>query len=133
MAARDRFRADPALLAALAGGQPVEAAARVAHVSERTTRRRLGDPTFQRALADARRIVLGQALGVLTDAATAAARTLRALLDAESESVRVRAATAILDAARAHVELDDLAQRVVALETASETWEPPAPSRRWHA
>lgn len=133
MSASDRFRADPALLAALAGGQSIEAAARAAHVSERTARRRLGDPTFQRALAEARRIVLGQALGVLTDAATAAARTLRALLDAESESVRVRAAVAILDAARAHVELDDLAQRVAALETESETWEPPAASRRWHA
>jgi hypothetical protein len=116
MSASDRIRADPALLAALAGGQTVEAAARVARVSERTARRRLGDPTFQRALADARRLVLGQALGVLTDAATAAARTLRALLDADADSIRLGAARAILDAAKQHVELDDIARRLEALE-----------------
>jgi hypothetical protein len=131
MAAGGRSHADTALLAALASGQTIEAAAKIAHLSERTARRRLDDETFQRALAEARRALLAQALGVLTDAATAAAQTLRTLLDAESESVRVRAAVAILDAARAHLELDDLAQRVEALETMSETWEPPAPERRW--
>jgi hypothetical protein len=116
MAACDRSHADTALLAALASGQTIEAAAKIAHLSERTARRWLDDETFQRALAEARRALLAQALGVLTDAATAATRTLRALLDAESESVRVRAAVAILDQARAHVETDDLAQRLAVFE-----------------
>jgi hypothetical protein len=133
VAGGDRSRADTLLVAGLAAGQSVEAAARQAGVSERTARRRLGDPTFQRALAEARRVVLAQALGVLVDASTAAARALRALLDAEGESIRLRAAVAILDAARAHVELDDLAQRVEALETQSESWEPPRTEQRWHA
>jgi hypothetical protein len=131
MAAGGRSHADTVLLTALASGQTIEAAAQIAHISERTARRRLDDETFQRALAEARRALLAQALGVLSDATTAAARTLRALLDAESESVRVRAAVAILDQARAGIELDDLAQRVEALGTMSETWEPPTPGRGW--
>jgi len=105
-----------ALVVALASGGSLAEAARRAHCSESTVARRLRDPAFQQQVADARRAMLGQALGILTDAATAAAQALRALLDAEGESVRLRAAVAILDAARAHVELDDLAQRVAALE-----------------
>jgi hypothetical protein len=88
-------------------------------VSERTVTRRLQDPAFQRALAVARRQLVSRACGQLAAAATAAAQTLRACLDAEGDSVRLRAALGILDQVRAHIELDDLAQRVAALEGAA--------------
>ena len=133
MAGSDRSRADAALLAALAGGRTVEAAAQQAGVSERTARRRLVDETFRQALAEARRQLLAAAIGRLADAATDAAETLRRNLTCGMPSVEVAAARAILDQARAGVELDDLAARVEALETMSETWEPPAPVHRWRA
>jgi hypothetical protein len=105
-----------ALIGALASGGSLAEAARRAHCSESTVARRLRDPVFQQQVADARRAVLAQALGILTDAATAAAQTLRALLDADADSIRLGAARAILDAAKQHVELDDIARRLEALE-----------------
>jgi hypothetical protein len=56
----------------------------------------------------------------------------RALLGAESDTVRARAAMAILDQARQHVELDDLAARVQALEEQAESIQPPR-GRSWSA
>jgi hypothetical protein len=54
MAGSDRSRADGALLEALLAGRTTGQAAADAHVSERTVRRRLNDPGFQRQLAEAR-------------------------------------------------------------------------------
>src|SRR5437763_809214 len=117
MTGNDRnHKGGPALIAGLASGQTVVDAARAAGLSERTVRRRLEDARFRQAVADARAALLSRAVCMLADASTEAAQTLRGLLTAESETVRARAAVAILEQARAGIELDDLAERVAALE-----------------
>jgi len=120
VAGGDRSGADSALIAALASGLPVQDAATGAHVSERTARRRLEDPAFRRQVAAARAAVLEQAIGRLVDATTEAADSLRSLLTAESESVRLAAAKSILDQGFRGVELLDLAERVEQLEQADQ-------------
>ncbi len=134
MAGGDRRQADTALVAALAAGQPVDAAARAARVSERTAYRRLTDPAFKRAVQTARAELLAQAVGRLADAATAAVVTLRALLDAETDSVRLGAARVILDAGMKGAELVDLAERVATLEEQqAAVLDGPGERGRWRA
>src|SRR5262245_3905144 len=89
--------ADSALIAALAAGDTAAEAARKAGVSERTVRRRLDDPGFKRALEAAKAEALARAVAKLSDRAVAAVDTLAALLDAESESVRLGAARSVLE------------------------------------
>lgn len=131
MAGGDRSRADSLLLAALTAGQTVEGAAKLAGVSPRTVARRLEDPDFKSALADARRALLSQALGRLADGTTEAAEALRRNLKCGLPSVEVVAAKAILAEVRAAIELDDLAGRVAALEAAADAALPKG--RRWSA
>ena len=119
MAGGDRSGADVALIAALASGLTVQDAATQAHVSERTARRRLEPREFRRQVADARAAVLERAIGRLVDATTDAADTLRALLKADSESVRHAAAKTLIESASKGLELLDLVERVAALEEAS--------------
>src|SRR2546430_17539526 len=89
MQKRDRNRGDELLLGALAAGSPVEQAAETAGVSGRTAYRRLADPVFARRLAQARDDLISGALGELADCASAAVATLRALLSATDERVRL--------------------------------------------
>ena len=131
MAGSGRTNADAALIGALASGQTVAAAARTARVSERTAHRRLADPGFRRAVSQTRAELLAQAVGQLAEATTAAVGTLRALLDAEAESVRLSAARAILDGALKGVEFTDLSERVQALEDQAEAVKPALGQRRW--
>jgi len=134
VAGGDRRQADTALIAALAAGQPVDAAAQAAQVSERTAYRRLADPAFKRAVQTARAELLAQAVGRLADAATAAVATLRDLLDAEADSVRLGAARAILDAGMRGTELVDLAERVATLEEQqAAVLDAPGKPGRWSA
>jgi len=97
MADNGREKGDDALLLALAAGATVREAARQARVCERTAARRLADPDFRRRLAEARADMVQRALGKLSDASTAAADALRALLKAKKETVRLSAARAILE------------------------------------
>jgi len=85
------------VLAALLGGATPEEAARQAGVSEHTVRRRLHDPDF-RARLDAAGSELVAAVAVtLTEGAAEAASALRGLLHAQSESVQLGAARALLE------------------------------------
>jgi len=113
-----------ALIAALAAGLTVREAAGRAHIGERTARRRLEDPAFRRRVADARAALLERAIGRMAASTTAAADTLQALLDAESESVRHAAAKTLLELASRGIELLDLAGRVEQLERAAEAMSP---------
>jgi len=97
-----------------------EAAAKAAGVSESTLARWMRDPTFAAAVREARRRALEQALGALSAATAEAVETLRVLLGAEGEAVRVRAAVAILDHALRGAETQDLEERIAALEAALE-------------
>jgi hypothetical protein len=97
MAEIGRRKRDAALLLALASGQTIRDAARAAGIGERTATRRVADPEFRRLIAQTRNEMTNRALGRITDAMTAAADTLRALLNAEAESVRLAAARTILE------------------------------------
>jgi hypothetical protein len=85
------------LLAAVAAGSTA-AAAQLAGVSERTVRRRLSDPEFQRRVEDARAETVYRALSRISAVAIMATETLVALMEPnEPRSVRLNAAKAVLD------------------------------------
>ena len=97
MADDDRKKGDPVLLLGLARGDSVRAAATAAGVSERTAYRRLEDAEFRRRVAGARADMVARAVGLLADASTDAVATLKGLLHAESESVKLGAARSVLE------------------------------------
>jgi hypothetical protein len=111
-------RRDELLLAALASGTPVEQAAKTAGVSKRTAYRRLADPRFASRLAQARDELISSALGELVEGASKAVKTLRSLLDAEDERVRLAAAKGHLEQLLRLRETLALNQRLAALERA---------------
>ena len=111
-------------------GQAVEAmlreptvarAAAAAGVNERTLRRWLAEPGFRAALLAARREAFGQAIGLTQRYAPVAVATLvKVMNDAgAAASARVTAAGVLLRLGREGIELDDLADRVAALERAA--------------
>jgi hypothetical protein len=107
---------DDALAAAVAAGTSIKEAARAAGVSERTAYRRQQDPEFRRRVAEIRSSFLSDAVGRLAEASTEAVSTLKALLNASSDSVRLSAARAILEFGPKLREHTELAERISALE-----------------
>ncbi|HXQ21994.1 MAG TPA: helix-turn-helix domain-containing protein [Candidatus Acidoferrales bacterium] len=105
-------------IAALLSEATITAAAKQCGCGERTLRRWLSEADFRRAYREASRRVLDDAVARLRALTGEAVETLRTAFAAQSDSVRVRAATAILDAA-IKVETDDLGARVAALEAAA--------------
>jgi len=112
----DLFMGDDALVLGLASGATVRRAARKAGVAERTAGRRLADPDFRRRVHEARAALFERAIGRLARAATKAADTLAALLDADSESVRLGAARALLELGSKLHESVTLENRIAELE-----------------
>ena len=131
MTAGDRKTAEAALLAALAGGATVQEAAEQAGVSEATAYRRLREPAFCQQLSEARAELIKRAVGRLARDCSAAADTLRDLLTAESETVRLGAAKGILELAVKIREHDELAERVAALEAQHAAQDPRRGARTW--
>jgi hypothetical protein len=116
MAEKGRRKGDDALLTALASGQTVRDAARSAGIGERTAFRRVADPDFRRRVAELRAEMIGRALGQLADGMTEAAGTLRKLLAADGESVRLGAARSILELGNKLREAVELERRMADLE-----------------
>jgi HEAT repeat protein len=112
----DRKNADSVLVMALACGGTVEAAAKAADVGESTVYRRLREPAFRRRVTEARDEMVVRAVARLSATSTLAADTLRELLKARAETVRLGAARAILELGGKLREQEDLAERVAALE-----------------
>jgi molybdenum-dependent DNA-binding transcriptional regulator ModE len=112
----NRPRGEELLLGALAAGGSVEQAARAAGVSVRTAYRRLACPGFRTRLASARDELISAALGELVGCAAEAVATLRQLLQADDERVRLTAARAILEQLLRLRETITLAQRLASLE-----------------
>jgi hypothetical protein len=100
----------------LAAGGSVGPAAAAAGVSERTAYRRLADPGFRQRLAALRDELISAALGELTNSASDAVATLRRLLQAGDERVRLAAARAILEQTLRLREAVSVEQRLSALE-----------------
>jgi hypothetical protein len=116
MAAGGRKTADDALALALAAGRTAREAAAACGLSERTAYRRLADPAFRRRADALRADLVDRALGRLADGMADAADTLRLLLGARSESVRLGAARALLEVGAKLRESVDLEQRLRAVE-----------------
>jgi hypothetical protein len=117
MADNGRRKGDAALLlVALAAGETIRDAASLAGIGERTATRRIADPAFRRQITELRAEMVQRALGKLADAATDAARTLRGLLAAESESVQLGAARSILELGNKLREVVEMEQRIEELE-----------------
>jgi hypothetical protein len=116
MAENGRRKGDVALMLALAGGQAVRDAARLAGVGERTATRRVADAGFRRRVADLRAEMVARAAGQLADGMAAAAATLRGLLTAKSEPVRLAAARSILEIGNKLREAVELEARLQAVE-----------------
>jgi molybdenum-dependent DNA-binding transcriptional regulator ModE len=88
----DRF------ILAIASGRTVRAAAKYAHISERTAWRHTADTAVQFRIAAIRRQLVTRAVGRLSAGMTAAARELERLLRRDpSANVRLAAARTILD------------------------------------
>ena len=116
MTGNDRRKGDDALLLALAAGKTITDASIAAGLGERTARRRLDGPDFRRRVAEARTEMVSRALGKLADSMTEAADTLRQLLRAEGESVRLGAARSVLELGNKLRESVEIEARLQALE-----------------
>ena len=94
----------------LAAERLVKEAGRVAGCCKRVVYNRLTDPAFKPLVTEFRRAMLDEAVGKLAMVAGRAVEVLTAALDDERATIRVRAATTLLDAllrVRAHAELED--------------------------
>ncbi len=109
---------DQAIAALLAASNIPDAAVQ-AGVGERTLYRWLQDAVFQRAYREARRQVVQHAIVQVQHACEGAVATLRAVMENADApaSARVSAARVVLDTSIKAVELEDIEQRLVALET----------------
>ena len=97
-------------------------AAGEAQVGERTLYRWLREPAFSRAYRDARREAFGQAIALTQKYAPLAVATLAKVMadPAAPWTAKVSAASTILRFGREGIELDDLAARLDALESAAQ-------------
>ncbi|MBI3947273.1 MAG: hypothetical protein HY321_15215 [Armatimonadetes bacterium] len=94
----------------------IEAAAKAAGVKRETLWRWRREPAFREALAEARRDAFGAAVSRLAHTCASAAETLARNLECGAPTVEVNAAKAILEHARAAIELDHLSERLAAVE-----------------
>src|SRR2546430_12729651 len=105
-------------IAALLTCSAITDAAKQCGIGEVSLHRWLKEPTFQAAYREARREVVQHAIAQIQRASSEAVETLRAVMqDAEAPaSSRVAAARTVLDMSLRAVEIEDLQQRVEALE-----------------
>jgi hypothetical protein len=110
-------KSDTVLVLLLACGASPEAAAEKAGVSLRTLRRRWADPAFRALVEDLRKDMLYRAAAMFTAATTASVKTIAELQQsAVSESVRLRAAKAIIELGFKMREGVALEERIARLE-----------------
>ncbi len=100
----------------LASGSTVVQTAAETGAGERTIHGWLDNPTYRAFVARTRDRILDATVGRLTNSATRAVMVLESLLGSENESVRLRAATSILDAMIRTREHGEITARVAELE-----------------
>jgi hypothetical protein len=107
------------VLALLVGGHTIEAAAKGGATNPATVHAWLKKPGFAQSYKDARRGVVNQATAQLQAACADAVSTLLTVAKDKyaPASSRVSAARAILEMSLKAVELEDLAERIEALES----------------
>ncbi len=103
----------------------VELAAKHVGVDESTVYRWLKEPAFAKQYRDARREAFRHAIALTQKYAPHAVQTLMKVASdpAASHSAKVAAATALLKFSRESIELDDVVERVEALEAAAKSQE----------
>ena len=106
-------------IVALLNEPTVMRAARAVNMTDRTIYRWMDEPAFSRAYRRARRQSFAQAISLTQKFAAAAVHTLAKVMadDSAPHTARVSAATALLKFSRESIELDDLSERIEALET----------------
>ena len=103
----------------VAAGSTIRAAAELAGCSERQGYRIAALPEFRQRVSELRSEITSESVGILTQAASQASRTLLALLSSTNEpSIRLQASKAILAALGPISELAELRSRLDALERA---------------
>jgi hypothetical protein len=105
-----------AVALSLASGQSIVEAAASCRAGERTVKRWLDCAGFARRVHELRAEMVGRALGRMADGMTEAADTLRKLLKAESEAVRLGSCRAMLELCVKLRESVELESRLAALE-----------------
>ena len=110
------LKGEPTAALAIASGSTIVEAAERAGISERTVRRRLDDPDYRMEISHLRSKLLDAAVGKLVAATTEAASTMQALLEADSEHVRLGAAKAILEFGLSLQEALETQTRITTLE-----------------
>lgn len=103
-------------IAALLASPTIGEAAAAAGVGARTLHTWLADPVFAAAYRTARRDAVGQAIARLQQLSGDAVATLAGLLGDSRPTIRLAAASKVLDLAVRGIELDDLAARIAELE-----------------
>jgi hypothetical protein len=102
---------------ALAAGHPLRVAAKQSGAGARTIKTWTATvPAFGRRVAELRAEMTARAVGRLADGMSFAADTLRKLLTAKSETVRLGAARAVLEIGNKLRESIELEERITALE-----------------
>lgn len=105
-------------IVALLSHRTVEDAARACNKRPRTLYRWLNEQDFRAAYQHARRVAYSQSIARLQQASSAAVSTLlKVMVDpAASASARVGAAKAVLDHTAKGIEIEDLEERLAAIE-----------------
>jgi hypothetical protein len=105
-------------IAALLSHGTIEAAADAVGIAEVTLRRWMKDSGFRAEYLEARRLAMAQATSQLQQLSSAAANALKAVIEdtAAPHSARVAAARTVFDLGYRGVEIEDLAERIAALE-----------------
>ena len=105
------------LALALAKGKSVMRAATEAGVSKRSAFRQLTDSAFRQRVAELRAGMVNRAMGIMATGMSHAAVTLRKLLKAENESVRLGACRAMLELGSKLRDSVELEERFAELES----------------
>jgi len=125
MAGRSRHDQDAKLIELLGRGVTKAEAARQPGMSSRTVSRRLEQPEFNAQVVQFRAELLEPATGRLADLADAALDSLKSLLSSTTTpSVRLKAATCVLESLLRYREVLNLEERIVALEAHIRTVNP---------
>jgi len=107
---------DEKLALLLAAGYSVERSAKQSRMAGRTAYRRIEDPVFQQRVRDIRAKMFDRAAARLCHLGMKATRTLEALLDSHSETIKLAAARELLGAMVRLRTITEFEDRLRALE-----------------
>jgi hypothetical protein len=108
----------------VASGRTLTEAAKQAGISHITAQRRMADPSVRRRISELRSEMLQSAMGRISGTLTEAVDTLRKLLKAKTDTVKLGAARALLEYGLRFRETLDLEERLAQVEAQLTAGEP---------